>query len=66
MRYYATQRPIMPGAIPRRSDITDIVNFDRRTFCPEIGRMAWGYVEFTNPLTQKEIDDYELAYSPQE
>ena len=27
---------------------------------PEIGRMAWGYIEYDKPLENKDIDGYEL------
>ena len=60
-RYYSTQRPITPGAIPMRSDIVSIKNFDHKKECEEIGRMAYGYVEYASRLTKKEISDYELV-----
>lgn len=60
-RYYSTQRPITPGAIPMRSDIVSIKNFDHKKECEEIGCMAYGYVEYASRLTKKEISDYELV-----
>lgn len=60
-RYYLTQRPFAPGTFPGRpSDWADIS--DRgRVFAPEISRKAWAWVEYESPLTQKEVDGYELV-----
>lgn len=60
-RYYLTQRPFAPGTFPGRpSDWADIS--DRgRVFVPEISRKAWAWVEYESPLTQKEVDGYELV-----
>ena len=61
-RYYCRFRPPMPGAIPRNGlqnvcafDVKDVV-FDNVE--------AWGYADYDRPLTEKEINDYELAASP--
>ena len=45
-RYYSTQRPVMPGGFPRKADVVEIKNFDVKTFCEEIGKEAWGYIEY--------------------
>ena len=45
-RYYSTQRPVMPGGFPRKADVVEIKNFDMKTFCEEIGKEAWGYIEY--------------------
>ena len=42
MRYYSTQRPIVPGSYPSSYAAEIVVNFDQKTFCEEIGREAWG------------------------
>lgn len=39
MRYYSTQRPVMPGSFPKEG-VQEIHNFDSRTYVPEIGREA--------------------------
>ena len=49
-RYYSTLRPLMVGGIPFPKDpgesITTIVNFEEgRTYCKDIGRPAWGYID---------------------
>ena len=62
MRYYSTQRPVMPGSFPRPNGtkVIQIHNFDARTYCPEIDREAWGWIEYNVTLTDKEASDYEL------
>lgn len=65
-RYYSTQRPLMPGCFPRKREVTTLQNFDARTFCEDIGREAWGYIEYAAPLTEKEAQDYELVPSGKE
>ena len=60
MKYYSTQRPLMPGCCPR-AGVQEVVNFDDKKFCEEIGCEAWGFVEYNRELTQNEVDDYELT-----
>lgn len=57
-RYYSTQRPVMPGSFPGKPE--EIHNFDtREKVCG--GQMeAWGYLEYKQPLSPKEMSDYEL------
>ena len=64
MRYYSTQRPVTPGSYPKRKDneITEIYNYDDKTYIEEIGREAWGYIDYLYPLTEKEMNDYELIW----
>lgn len=54
-RYMTTQRPPGPGAVPRGA--VNVESFDDKT------DGAWGYVEYSKPLTQEQIDDYELTPS---
>ncbi len=63
MKYYSTQRPITPGSFPKPmgNRVMNIWNFDRPVFCPEIGREAWGYIEYEQPLTPEQAIDYELS-----
>lgn len=60
-RYYSTQRPIAPGTYPNgENKPVSIENFDNRK---EVGNgqlQAWGYLEYEKPLSQKELNDYEL------
>ena len=60
-RYYSTQRPVMPGGFPRKTDVVEIKNFYVKTFCEEIGKEAWGYIEDQAELTKEEADAYELT-----
>ena len=59
IRYYLTQRPPMPGAFPGKP--VNMETYDDRKFIDEIGRHAWGWVEYQWPLTEKEVTDYELT-----
>ena len=58
-RYYSIMRPVSIGTYPRNG-AEEIVNFDNRTFCPEINREAWGYIEYSRELSEEEAADYEL------
>lgn len=64
-RYYCRFRPPMPGAIPREG-LVNIASFDYpQEFTGKKGRVGcWGWAEYSRPLTEKEIHDYELAASP--
>lgn len=59
-RYYSTMRPVLPGSFPRKDLVEKIENFDTKTFCEEIGREAWGYIEYREPLVKETADAYEL------
>jgi len=58
-QYGCRMRPPAPGAIPKRN-LHDVI-------CGTIGlagtdRHYWGIAEYTEPLTEKEVADYELDY----
>ena len=59
-RYYTLYRPPMPGAIPREG-LVHTADFDYKQSYNGIG--CWGWAEYSRPLTEKEITDYELAES---
>ena len=61
MRYYSTMRPVQPGGYPNRESVEEIHNFDTKTFCEEIGREAWGYIDYRDPLTKEQAEAYELT-----
>ena len=61
MRYYSTQRPVTPGSYPDKAAVEEIHNFDNKTFCEEIGREAWGYIDYREALTKEQADAYELT-----
>jgi len=60
-RYYCQYRPPMPGAIPR-DGLVHIGEYDYKQSFNGIG--AWGFAEYDRELSEKEINDYELAPSP--
>ena len=66
MKYYSTQRPVMPGGYPKSQKVLDIGNFDSRQYVESIGRMAWGWIEYAQPLSEKDAADYELVAEPGE
>lgn len=61
IRYYSTMRPVQPGGFPNREIVEEIHNFDTKTFCEEIGREAWGYIDYREPLTKERAEAYELT-----
>lgn len=63
MRYYSTQRPIVPGSFPKPegNTIEQIVNFPAKTYVDEIWKQAWGYIDYEKPLSEKDASDYELT-----
>lgn len=61
-RYYCQFRPPMPGAIPRHN-LDHVGFYDTRQNVGN-GISAWGYAEYTEPLTHEEVHDYELTASP--
>ena len=59
-RYYSIMRPIGIGTFPPGAHVTNIVNFHQRMYVPEIGREAWGYIEFSHTLSKQNQMNYEL------
>ena len=59
-KYYSLARPVCPGGYPNSSNVRSIVNFDDRKWCEDIKRFAWGYIEYEEPLSEKDAEDYEL------
>ena len=60
MRYLCTQRPPVPGAVPK-TGLKNVEYLDR--YMEDAGghvRYIYGAVEYDRELTDKEIDDYEL------
>ena len=63
-KYYSTQRPVDIGTFPKTGgDPVRIVNFDERENVESGSFKAWGYLEYSAPLTYKQMDDYELKPS---
>lgn len=59
-RYFSTQRPVGPGTFPKEG-AQEIHNYDSRTYVEAIGREAWGYIEYSRELSEKEQQEYELV-----
>ena len=36
-------------------------NFDKPIFCEQIGRKAWGYVDYEKPVAQDLLQSYEMV-----
>lgn len=53
----------MLGAFPNKKDNLPIefIAFDEKRRIDEQKISAWGYVSYEKPLSQQEIEDYELA-----
>lgn len=65
MKYYSILRPVMPGTFPGGYKVNEIVNFDRRQYCKEIDRDAWGYIDFDGEIAEKDAEAYDLIKKPQ-
>ena len=63
-KYFSVMRPVSIGTFPREG-VEEIVNFDNRTYCPEINREAWGYIEYRE-LSEKEVSEYELILAAEQ
>ncbi len=63
MKYYSTHRPVAPGSFPKPegNKVLKIHNYDGKTYCEELGREAWGYVEYERPLSEEEMQGWELT-----
>ena len=63
MRYYSTQRPVGPGTFPKPQGnaVKEVFNFDSKTYCEELGREAWGYIEYEQPLDPETAAGYALV-----
>lgn len=58
MRYYLTNRPPAPDAIP--AGARAVADYDEPTYINSIGKTAHGWAEYDRTLADQEINDYEL------
>ena len=68
-KYYSLRRPIDIGTIPREPKPIKISNFDSKMYVENMAFSAWGAVTYKQPLTDKQVDDFELraaATNPRE
>ena len=65
-RYYSTQRPVDLGTFPKPPENApvEIINFDERRMVEGGTMRAWGELTYLKPLTDKQMDDYELRPAP--
>lgn len=57
-RYYCRMRPPAPGAIPKRNlHAAEAMHIT----IPGYDRHMWGYADYTEPLNEEEIEEYELV-----
>ena len=68
MIYFSTERPVSIGTYPKPQGnrVDAIVNFDEAIFVAEIGRTAWGYIEYEHPLSAEQAAAYELIKGKEE
>ena len=60
-RYYSTQRPVDIGTFPKTEGGPEhIENYDKRGPVEDGRFLAWGHLEYSAPLTEKQTEDYEL------
>lgn len=59
IRYYLTQRPPAPGAIP--AGARAVADYDEPAYIHSIGKTVHGWAEYDRELTDREIEDYELV-----
>lgn len=61
--YYMTQRPPMPGAMPKEGlrRIVYINQDETPGFVEEISMEAYARLEYDHELTRQQVDDYELV-----
>ena len=57
--YFMTQRPPMPGAMPRKG-LKEIIAYDPDDYIPEICHVIYAELVYDRELTKEEVSDYEL------
>lgn len=63
-RYYLTQRPAAPGAVPSGAVNVHSYGANGAEFEALRGHRVWGYVEYERELAPAEVDSYELTPGP--
>ena len=59
-RYYSKLRPISYNTYPKNDNYIGFKNFDDRIFCEDVKDWTWGYVEYSERLSDRDIFDYDL------
>ena len=62
MRYYSILRPISIGTYPKLegNEVLKINNFNTKSYCKEIDRDAWGFIDYKKPIPIDIAEEYEL------
>lgn len=61
MKYYSVLRPVGIGTFPKVAPVNEIHNFDRRQFVEELGREAWGWIDYEQTIPEKSARAYDLV-----
>ncbi len=66
-KYYSTQRPVDIGTFPKppHNAPDEIKNFDKRIPVEGGTFLAWGYLTYTRPLSERDMYNYELRPAPE-
>lgn len=64
-KYYSVNRPISIGTYPKKNNI-EIRNYENRRYVDEIMGNAWGELKYSEPLTEKDMFEYELKESKEQ
>lgn len=59
-RYYLPYRMPEPGAVPDSANVINCECYPRKQYVQRVGEV-YGWVEYEYPLTEKQINDYELV-----
>ena len=65
-RYYSIHRPVGPGTFPKAELARNVENYDGKTLIMEIGREAYGHIDYDEALTDNEANSYELVRVPEQ
>lgn len=62
MLYFSTKNPLTPGKFPEPDGnrVLEVINFDKRTYCPNPSLYCWGFIKYEKPLSEKEAAAYGL------
>ena len=65
-KYYSTQRPVDLGTFPKPKENLPVafLNYNERVLVENCSFRAWGELLYLDPLTEKDISDYELRPAP--
>ncbi|MEG1049568.1 MAG: DUF4316 domain-containing protein, partial [Oscillospiraceae bacterium] len=67
-KYYSTQRPVDLGTFPKsiNNPLLGFTNYDQRQAVEGGTMRAWGELIYLHPLTEKQLDNYELKPAPRQ